>query len=199
MSALRLALLRCLFIAHLARANSSSHVPDFPAILGVTPLQWISLNESVGGRLHINYPMGLSCYDSYSKCSLTQFDAEKHSPDLARCHKLQQNKTASTYLANQPNGYLYGDIGFCQAKDQGCPLKYSSPDSPLPISGVCHQGAVSNYYIDARNLSDLQNGLAFASIYHIPLVIKSTGHDHKGRSAGPNSLALWYSSQHMKQ
>lgn len=193
MSAARFALLGLLAVAQVARASPPNHRAPVPTILEVTPSQWASLNESVGGRLHPNHPLGLPCYISYSNDCHTNFKAEAHTLNLAQCSVIEQNRTTGTYLANQPSGYLYGDISFCQAKGQGCPLKYSSPDSPLPIPGTCYQGAVPDYYIDVRNVSDVQKGLAFASAHHLPLVIKNTGHDHKGRSAGPNSLVLWYS------
>jgi hypothetical protein len=191
MSALQFFLVGFLAIVQIARASPSNRRAPVPAILEVTASQWTSLNESVSGRLHPNYPLGLSCYINYNNGYKTHVQAEAHSPNLAQCSILEQNRTTGTYLAKQPGGYLYGDISFCQAKGQGCPLRYSSPDSPLPIPGVCYQGAVPNYYIDVRKVSDVQKGLAFASAHHLPLVIKNTGHDHKGRSAGPNSLALW--------
>ena len=188
MSALQVFVVGYLAIVQVARASPPSHRAPLPAILEVTPSQWASLNESISGRLHRNYPLGLSCYsNSYP----TDSEAEAHSPNLALCSVIEENKTTGTYLAKQPNGYLYGDIGFCQAKNKGCPLRYSSPDSPLPIPGTCHQGAVPDYYIDVRGVSDVSKGLVFASAHHVPLVIKNTVHDHKGRSAGPNSLALW--------
>lgn len=40
-------------------------------------------------------------------------------------------------------------------------------------------------------MSDIQAALAFAKQTKIPLSIKNTGHDYKGRSAAPGSLALW--------
>lgn len=198
MSALRLSVVGFLAIAQVARGSPPNHRLPVPAILEVTPSQWASLNESVSGRLHLNYPLGLSCYNSYSSGCQTQIKAEAHYLNLTQCSILEQTRTTGTYLANQPSGYLYGDITFCQAKGQGCPLKYSSPDSLLPIPGSCYQGAVPDYYIDVRDVSDVQKGLAFASAHHLPLVIKNTGHDHKGRSAGSNSLALWYFSRPVK-
>jgi hypothetical protein len=179
-----------LAVAQVARASPPSHRAPPPTILEVTPSQRASLNESINGRLHLNNPLGLSCY-SDSSLSPTYGKVEAHSLNLAQCSILEENRTTGTYLANQPSGYLYGDISFCQATGEGCPLRYSSPGSPLPIPGTCHQGAVPDYYIDFQSLSDVQRGLAFASAHNLPLVIKNTGHDHKSRSAGPNSLALW--------
>jgi hypothetical protein len=190
MSGHRLPFVGFLAIAQITRASLTEHRALVPAILEITPSQWASLNESVNGRLHPNYPLGLSCYTQYSNGYQTHSKAEAHSSNLAECSILEQNRTTGTYLANQPSGYIYG--AFCDAKDKGCPIKFSSPDNPLPIPDVCYQGAVPDYYIDVRNVSDVQEGLAFASAHHLPLVVKNTGHDHKARSAGPNSLALWY-------
>lgn len=40
-------------------------------------------------------------------------------------------------------------------------------------------------------MSDIQAALKFAYQYGIPVVVKNSGHDFKGRSSAPNSLALW--------
>lgn len=86
-------------------------------------------------------------------------------------------------------------------------------DAVTPTTGTCYQGyirpintitypvlantprsSVPNYAINVQTVSDVQNGVAFAQANNIPLVIKNTGHDYKGRSSAPNSLALWYVS-----
>lgn len=48
-----------------------------------------------------------------------------------------------------------------------------------------------SYYINVQEVSDVQAGLSFANEYGVPLVIKNSGHDYKGRSSAPNALALW--------
>lgn len=65
------------------------------------------------------------------------------------------------------------------------------PVDPISPLTNCYQGSVSPYYIDVSQVSDVQAGLAFASSHGVPLVIKNSGHDYKGRSSAPNSLALW--------
>ena len=62
---------------------------------------------------------------------------------------------------------------------------------PSYINGDCAQGNVPEYYIDMLNISDATAGLAFATNRKIPVVIKNSGQDYKGRSAAPHSLALW--------
>lgn len=76
---------------------------------------------------------------------------------------------------------------------QSCGLDSSLPQNPLVYAppNQCYQGNLANYYIDVRTPSDIQAGLAFANSTGIPLTIKNSGHDYKGRSAGAGSLALW--------
>lgn len=45
--------------------------------------------------------------------------------------------------------------------------------------------------MDVANVSHIQAGIRFAKDFGLPLVVKNTGHDYKGRSSGPGSLALW--------
>lgn len=40
-------------------------------------------------------------------------------------------------------------------------------------------------------MSDVQAALSFAQNHSLPLVIKNSGHDYKGRSSAPDALALW--------
>jgi hypothetical protein len=48
-----------------------------------------------------------------------------------------------------------------------------------------------DYFIDVRTASDVAAGLAFAQKHSVPVVVKNTGHDYKGRSSAPNSLMIW--------
>lgn len=50
---------------------------------------------------------------------------------------------------------------------------------------------INSLQIDVRTPGDIQAALAFSRTTAIPLVIHNTGHDYKGRSSAPNSLALW--------
>ncbi|KAF7968929.1 hypothetical protein HWV62_28814 [Athelia sp. TMB] len=46
-------------------------------------------------------------------------------------------------------------------------------------------------YIDVRQASDVQIAYAFSLATGVPLSIKNSGHDYKGRSSGANTLSLW--------
>ncbi|KAM3503622.1 hypothetical protein MY10362_004094 [Beauveria mimosiformis] len=80
----------------------------------------------------------------------------------------------------------------CQTNGSDCSLGTSPLSDPTaPFRKQCQQGSVPSYYIDVGDKSDVQAGLAFARQHNIRLVIKNTGHDYKGRSSGPDALALW--------
>lgn len=59
-----------------------------------------------------------------------------------------------------------------------------------PIS-KCHQGNIPDYYVDVESKTDVQAVFKAAKDIKRNVVIKNTGHDWKGRSAGSNSVALW--------
>lgn len=81
----------------------------------------------------------------------------------------------------------------CQAQGQSCALDRALATDPTVYAppNQCYQGSVSPYYIPVTAVSDVQAAMAFTKAHKIPLVIKNSGHDYKGRSAAPNSLALW--------
>jgi hypothetical protein len=87
---------------------------------------------------------------------------------------------------------MQGNWGACQATGQSCYLSSTLTYDPItPLLGTCYQGSVPNYYVEVQQVSDVQKTMEFAQEHGIPLVVKNTGHDYKGRSSAPNSLALW--------
>ena len=92
---------------------------------------------------------------------------------------------------------IYADLvktnwGSCQATGAGCSDFQSGTNvSVLPTTDDCQQGSVPSYYVDATCKDDIQATISFAANRSLPLVVKGSGHDYKGRSSGPNSLALW--------
>lgn len=72
-------------------------------------------------------------------------------------------------------------------------MNFDLPSDPTVYAPgqACYQGSISPYYIEVHTVSDIQAGLKFSENTGIPLSIKNTGHDYKGRSSAPNSLALW--------
>lgn len=64
--------------------------------------------------------------------------------------------------------------------------------SPFTTSdGLCAQGNLAQYAINVSSAEDVIAGIRFAQEKNVRLIIKNTGHDFLGRSAGKGSLALW--------
>lgn len=150
---------------------------------------WTTLNQSVGHRLFAGYPMALPCFNSYDNGKIQGFSTS----DTRTCTKIQQYKADSDYIVRHFGGYPNANWGQCQATGASCAIDVLRPTDPFNQSqSTCKQGSVPNYYVDAREPSDVAAAAQFASKHRIPLIVKNTGHDYKGRSSGPNSLAIWY-------
>lgn len=179
----------------LALANA---VPSFafassvvPPILKVTAADWHALNTSVEGRLDVLRPLSEPCYLRYDADGQTR----SHAPNLEACLAAQDNRRNVDFISSQPAGYHDPYYGTCMAEGHGCPLDTLPSNGTMrPLAATCYQGRVPDYYIDVRKVSDIQMGMKFAEMHNIPLVVKNTGHDYRGRSAGAHSLALWYAS-----
>ena len=83
---------------------------------------------------------------------------------------------------------MQGNWGVCQSTNVGCP---TSPIALINESTACDQGNIPRFYVNVSSVSDVQKALIFATKHSVPVVVKNSGHDYKGRSAGPNALALW--------
>jgi hypothetical protein len=86
------------------------------------------------------------------------------------------------------NFSVQGNWGICQRMGIGCP---TSPTALINETAACQQGNIPSFYLDVRSVSDVQRALAFAKNHNISVIVKNSGHDYKGRSAGPGCLALW--------
>lgn len=160
-----------------------------PPILKVSDVDWQALNASVEGRLNVLKPLSAPCYLRYDAGSQTQ----SHAPNREACLTAQDNRHNAEFISSQPAGYQDPYYATCIAEGRGCPLdSLPSNGTVRPLDATCYQGRVPDYYIDVRKVSDIQAGLKFAEMHDIPLVVKNTGHDYRGRSAGAHSLALWY-------
>ncbi|KAF2166572.1 hypothetical protein M409DRAFT_66592 [Zasmidium cellare ATCC 36951] len=150
--------------------------------LAIPAFDLFSLNASVKGRLHTTQPLALPCYLSYSNGTTTQTNV----PNIAACAEISTQTSNSSFIADHPGGYITSNFGICQTTQQGCPLGVADQ-----VLQTCHQGNVPSYYVDVREPSDVAAVLAFAHETGVPIVVKNTGHDYKGRSAAPGALALW--------
>ncbi|CZR69907.1 uncharacterized protein PAC_19807 [Phialocephala subalpina] len=145
---------------------------------------WACLNDSVSGRLQVGNPIALPCYQQYSN----QLGATPapNAVDVAACTAINAEKTNATFVMEQFGGYLTANWEACMSQNLTCPV-----DGMASSNQTCSQGSVPSYYIDARDAADVSSGLLFAQTHGIPLVVKNTGHDFRGRSSAPGSLAIW--------
>ncbi|KAG7095769.1 hypothetical protein E1B28_006474 [Marasmius oreades] len=60
----------------------------------------------------------------------------------------------------------------------------------------CEQGNIPPIGVDARSAADIQAAVRFAAKHNLRLVVKNTGHDYLGRSAGKNAFMIW--THHLK-
>lgn len=60
----------------------------------------------------------------------------------------------------------------------------------------CRLGAYPIYAVNASTVRHMQHAVRFARAKNIRLVVKNTGHDFLGRSAGAHALSIW--THHLK-
>jgi hypothetical protein len=58
-------------------------------------------------------------------------------------------------------------------------------------SKSCTLGGYPSYVIKAQTVSDIQSGINFARNDFLRLVVKNTGHDFAGKSAGYGAFSIW--------
>jgi hypothetical protein len=153
-----------------------------PLVRRTTP-NYSALNLTLNGTLGTGTPMALPCYSNYNGAAVT--------PNTAQCSNVETNYLNELFIASNFGGYENSNWGICQNTAQGCNLNFSNPTTPVPIGGECYQGNVPSYYVPVTNVSSVQAALSFAKANGVPIVVKNSGHDYKGRSAGVGTLAIW--------
>ncbi|KAF9561165.1 FAD-binding domain-containing protein [Agrocybe pediades] len=151
----------------------------------------VGLNNSLGGRLAVGTPWAKPCFSS--------FNGVPQKPDAAACSFVQQNYFDVHLPRSQAFGaYSATQYETCMATGDQCLLNFMNAADPAAFAppADCRQGSVPPFYIDVQSSNDVVEAMNFAKNTGTTLVIKNTGHDFKGRSSAPNSLALWM--LHMK-
>ncbi|KIJ42536.1 hypothetical protein M422DRAFT_170983 [Sphaerobolus stellatus SS14] len=156
-----------------------------PAIQRITKDAWAALNDSVDGRLHANVPFAAACFAS--------FNGQEHDTNSEECLSVRKRYTDEKIRTSNPAAFIETQWETCQNTQKACLLDQHDPSSTLPTSDgrICSLGSISEYYIDVRSAKDVQAAFSFSKTTGVPLVIKNTGHDYKGRSSAPHSLSLW--------
>ncbi|KAL4973676.1 hypothetical protein BDW66DRAFT_168437 [Aspergillus desertorum] len=128
-------------------------------------IDWSALNVTVSGKLIRNSPPAASCYPG----------PEYNKDDCANVGAQWSN---TTFQSEQP-------IGYCYPIDNNCPV------TNLTWQGKCSLGSSPVYTINATEPEELAAGISFARANNVRLVIRNTGHDLLGKSAGYGSLQIW--------
>jgi hypothetical protein len=171
----------------LALAAAAAHASRCTLpILKVPDADWDALKSSLSGRLHVGRPAGLPCFTK-----LRDISGLAENPDASEelCQEVQDTIATSDLLVRDFGSYHNPTFGTCMAQNRRCTLSASARSNVT--DQVCNQGTVPDYFIEALSAEDIQLGLRFAHEHKIPVTIKNTGHDYKGRSTGPNTLAIW--------
>ncbi|KAI5118822.1 hypothetical protein M0805_009400 [Coniferiporia weirii] len=159
------------------------HIVTLSAALAF-PADWQALNASVEGRLFQGTPYSRPCFSSARRTGGV-FDSEE-------CTLIQNNYTTRDLRIQEFGAYMNTEWETCQLSPQECLLDSSQPGNTLAFDNrTCEQGSVPSAYIDALNANDIIAAFNFSRDTGVPLVIKNTGHDYKGRSSGPGTLAIW--------
>ncbi|KAJ7651928.1 FAD-binding domain-containing protein [Mycena rosella] len=145
----------------------------------VTTTALDSLFTAVDGRLFPGVPLAYPCFADGGNGT--------------DCITIQNQYTNETYRTDNFAAFINTQWETCQSTGAQCLLNADDPsDSSVTMPPVqCRPGSVSGYFIDVRDANDVAAAFNFSEQTGVPLVIKNTGHDYKGRSSAPNSLALW--------
>ncbi|KAK0458567.1 FAD-binding domain-containing protein [Desarmillaria tabescens] len=157
----------------------------WPVFAVPTANDWQNLADSLNGRLHTALPFASSCFSTVNGISST--------PNETECAQVQADYTNATVRSSHFSAYTMPQWETCQRTSKRCLLDPSNTSNPAAFEGSdCLQGSVSyTLCIDVQSAEDVQKAYEFSKATGIPLSIKASGHDYKGRSSLRGSLSLW--------
>ncbi|KAF9450775.1 FAD-binding domain-containing protein [Macrolepiota fuliginosa MF-IS2] len=174
-------------------------VPFLPAILAQT-------GNSSKGSTNCRCLYGQSCWPSEQDFS--SLSAQLSQPLIrpvppasacypvgnpsGNCSDVQQNWSDANWRADQPGAYENINFETYTNRNDSISGCYLNTTLGLP----CDQGSVPPIGVDARTVEDVQAAVRFAGQHNLRLVVKNTGHDYLGRSAGRNAFMIW--THHLK-
>lgn len=158
-----LALLTTLFASVLSLVSASpKYCKPLPGSTDwPSPDTWQQLNETVDGQLVSPPPPGAVCHPTHELFN------------NASCSELLENWTLSSWHAQNPITSDYND-DTCR------------PDP----NADCSRDGYPAYTVNATKHEHVAAAVTFAKDTGVRLVIKGTGHDFPGRSAGRGSLSI---------
>ncbi|PCH42464.1 FAD-binding domain-containing protein [Wolfiporia cocos MD-104 SS10] len=123
-------------------------------------------------------------YDQRPLAAVCYKNSPEYSP--AECEQVSSDQFDGTFLSASSNAIqwtIFEDVVTPHGIEQ-CPFN-PGPD------GICHQGRVPSFSINATTIEDIQATIAFASKYNLHLVVKNTGHEFMGREFGVGSVEIF--------
>ncbi|KAF2204088.1 FAD binding domain-containing protein [Delitschia confertaspora ATCC 74209] len=131
-----------------------------------TEAQWSKFNDTLGGVLLRPKPPASVCYQGPGY-------------DAIKCAMLTRLWSSASIHADDPIS-----ISTQWAEGNHC-LPSAGPNS------TCTQGGYPVYVVNATTVRHVQMAVNFARNQNIRLVVKNTGHDFNGKSAGAHALSIW--------
>ncbi|KAF9555544.1 FAD binding domain-containing protein [Agrocybe pediades] len=108
------------------------------------------------------------------------------------CSEVVAHYTDGNWRADQPGAMQntnFESFVFLNGTIDACYLNVS-------LNIPCEQGNVPPVSVDVRSAEDVQAAVVFAKRHNLRLVVKNTGHDYLGRSAGRGAFMVW--THHLK-
>jgi len=164
------------------------------AIYSVTPAQWAASNSSIGGRLGAGRSINMPCFSNYNgtvstpdmELAMAQKPRRQVRISLRIILEAMNMQVFLESLLDSTLTLIQANWSACQATSQSCYLSSTLTYDPItPLLGTYYQGSVPNYYFEVQQVSEVQKTMEFAQELSIPLAVKNTGHDYKGRSSAP--------------
>ncbi|KAJ7580103.1 FAD-binding domain-containing protein [Mycena floridula] len=152
----------------------------------VAPDKWLALNATVQGRLSHGIPFARPCFQQAAPGTLGNFSTEG-------CATVTETYLDRLALTNNFGDYINTQWETCQRTGAQCLLDSTNPNNSAADTPprVCSQGSIPQFAINVTTAEDVIAAFKFSKATGVPVVVKNTGHDYKGRSAGPGTLALW--------
>ncbi|TVY87034.1 FAD-linked oxidoreductase [Lachnellula willkommii] len=149
-----------------ASASTLQNCKNIPGDAGwPAESDWDALNKTVEGRLIATVPIAHVCHDP-----------------------TYLNQTCNTVR----EAWGLPDLQVPQPAEILAPIFQNGTCDPYsPESAPCRLGNYVSYSINVSNAADAIAGLQFSQKHNVRLVVKNTGHDFFGKSAGKGGLALW--------
>lgn len=136
-----------------------------------TPAQWAALNRTVGGALVAVAPPLAPCFGWPAGSP----------PDGAACNAALGNFTNSYWRAAQPGALQAPNWEQDPVTGADC----------FDASKPCELGNVAPFAVAAASAAHVAAALKFAAAHNVRVVVRASGHEYQGRSAGADALLVW--------